>query len=130
MSPDLEATLIGYLAREMERAGLDAPVSGMVPSPRPPMFVRVRQTGGQASNLVTVEAEFTVECWADDDVTASNLARTAEAIALYMHGDVDGVWVRNVHSFGGVVNFPDPTSDNPRYQFAVVVNARTEPVPG
>lgn len=124
MSPDVEAALVAYLSRELHSVELDVAVSTRVPGDRPGMFVRVQQTGGTTSEHVIVQAELAIQAWAPDDVTASNLARTAESLLLRMHGEHDSVWVRSVSSMGGIAYFPDPESRQPRYQFAVQVNVR------
>lgn len=124
MSPDVEALVVGFLTDRYEAAQLDATASTHVPGDRPAMFTKVTQTGGSRDQLVITQAELAVQCWGPDDVTASNLARLTEDLLLAMSGDYGGVWVRGVHSMGSVSYFPDPTSDQPRYQFAVQINVR------
>lgn len=118
ISPDSEAAAVSLL-----RAGLGSlatKVSTTVPSTMPVAMVRVSQTGGARFDMSFESAQLTVECWAADGVTASNLARRAEALMFAAAAtDVAGVFVRRVDSVGGVQSFPDPDTNKPRYTFTV-----------
>lgn len=118
LTPDAEAAAVTYL-----RAGLGslaAKVSTAVPSTMPASMVRVSLTGGSRQNVASDAAQLTVECWAADGPTASNLARQAQALMFAAAGvNAGGVFVRKVESVGGVQNFPDPDTNKPRYQLTV-----------
>lgn len=118
VTPDVEAAAVSYL-----RAGLGslaAKVSTVVPSTMPATMVRVSLTGGSRQNVASDAAQLTVECWAADGPTASNLARHAQALMFAAAGSVvAGVFVRRVESVGGVQSFPDPDTNKPRYMFTV-----------
>jgi len=118
VTPDVEAAAVTYL-----RTGLGylaAKVSTAVPSTMPASMVRVSLTGGSRRNVASDAAQLTVECWAPDGPTASNLARRAQALMFAAAGSVvAGVFVRRVESVGGVQSLPDPDTNKPRYQFTV-----------
>lgn len=118
ISPDAETSAVSWL-----RTGLGAlatKVATEVPATMPVTMVRVSLTGGSRAGLVSDAAQLTVECWAPDGPTASNLARRAQALMFAAAADeAAGVFVRKVESVGGVQNFPDPDTNKPRYQFTV-----------
>lgn len=118
VSPDAETAATSFL-----RTGLGAlatKVATEVPSTMPVTMVRVSLTGGTRSGVASDSAQLTVECWASDGPTASNLARRAQALMFSAAGTVAaGVFVRKVESVGGVQSFPDPDTNKPRYQFTV-----------
>lgn len=118
VSPDVEAAGASFL-----RAGLGAlaaKVATEVPSTMPVTMVRVSLTGGTRSGVASDSAQLTVECWAPDGPTASNLARRAQALMFSAAASVAaGLFVRRVDSVGGVQSFPDPDTNKPRYQFTV-----------
>jgi hypothetical protein len=118
LTPDVEAAAVTYLR---EKLGVLADkVATKVPSTMPAKMVRVSLTGGSRENLVSEQVQVTVECWADTEILASNLARTAQAHMFAANGSLLGsVWVRRVSSVGGVQLFPDPDTTRPRYQFTV-----------
>lgn len=90
-------------------ASLGVPVSTRVPSPRPVSLVRVTRAGGSRRNLVQSDPLLLVECWAPDSVAAFDLARDAWSLI-----DQFPDWSA---SLSEPVNFPDPDSGSPRYQF-------------
>lgn len=118
ITPDIEAAAVTFL-----RSGLGvlaAKVATKVPATMPTSMVRVSLTGGSRRDVASDAAQVTVECWAPDEPTASNLARTAQALMFSAAGSAIGsVWVRRVDSVGGVQFFPDPDITKPRYQFTV-----------
>lgn len=123
VTPDVEAAAVTYL-----RTGLGVlagHVGTQVPAARtgvtpPSTMVRVSLTGGSRQNVASDAAQLTVECWAGDGPTTSNLARQAQAVMFAAAGSVvAGVFVRRVESVGGVQSFPDPDTNKPRYQFTV-----------
>jgi hypothetical protein len=118
ITPDVELAAVTFL-----RTGLGAladKVATKVPATMPAKMVRVSLTGGSRRDVVSDSAQLTVECWASDEPTASNLARTAQALMFSASGStVESLWVRRVDSVGGVQFFPDPDTAKPRYQFTV-----------
>jgi len=118
VTPDAEAAAVTFLRSKL--GALADKVATKVPSTMPNKMVRVSLTGGTRVNVATDTAQLTVECWAPDEPTASNLARTAQAHMFSAAGTTaGGVFVRRVDSVGGVQFFPDPDTTKPRYQFTV-----------
>jgi len=118
ISPDAEAAAVTFL-----RTGLGSladKVTTKVPATMPARMVRVSLTGSERLGVAADSAQLTVECWAPDELTASNLARTAQALMFSAAWNTaGGVFVRRVDSVGGVQFFPDPDTAKPRYQFTV-----------
>ena len=126
-TPDVEALVVSYLSTVLGDAANR--VSTKVNNPRPDKSVRVSRTGGPRLNVVTDAPQILVECWADNETDACDLARYAHAYMWALpQTDVGGVWVRGVSELGGVQNFPDPDSDSPRYQFVMVLDVRPQEV--
>jgi hypothetical protein len=97
-------------------ADLTEPVRSRVPNPRPTTFVLVRRTGGPKRNLVTDQAQITVESWAATCEDAADLAQSARAIMNDLPGQsIGGVLVVRVEEASGPADLPDPLSDQPRY---------------
>lgn len=118
VTPDVEAAAVTYLRTAL--GVLADKVATKVPATMPAKMVRVSLTGGSRENLVSDQVQLTVECWADTEILASNLARTAQAHMFAANGSLVGsVWVRRVASVGGVQFFPDPDTSKPCYQFTV-----------
>lgn len=111
---DIEAAFVTYL-----NAQLTPPVSTRVPNPRPASHVRVQVVGGEVTNVAMDAPRLLVECWAPTSTAAALLARQAWArIAETPGTTVAGVFVSRVRS-SRPVNFPDPDTTSPRYQFTV-----------
>ena len=118
LTPDVEAAAIVWLRNGL--GVLADKVATKVPATMPAKMVRVSLTGGSRRDVATETVQVTVECWAPDEPSASNIARTAQAIMFSASLMTAGsVFVRKVESVGGVQNFPDPDTNNPRYQFTV-----------
>ena len=118
VTPDVELAAVTFLRTRL--GALADKVATKVPATMPTKMVRVSLTGGTRVNVATDTAQLTVECWAPDEPTASNLARTAQAHMFSAAGTTaGGVFVRRVDSVGGVQFFPDPDTAKPRYQFTV-----------
>lgn len=117
---DVEAGVVALLDD-----GLTADVSTEVPDPRPESetYVRVTSTGGTVRNMIQLDSRCLVECWAPDETDALNLARHAWAL---LHAAQDSylaggdVYATRIESTGPV-NFPDPDTDSPRYQFITTI---------
>ncbi|MDQ5860712.1 MAG: hypothetical protein M3536_00420 [Actinomycetota bacterium] len=122
-TPDVEAVAVFYLRTAL--GALADKVATKVPSTMPSKMVRVSLTGGSRSNLITDRVQLTIQCWADDEPTASNLARRAHAHMIAAAGAItNGLWIRAVSEVGGVQFFPDPDTTKPRYQFTVRLSVR------
>jgi hypothetical protein len=122
---------VAALAVKATVAGLDAAGRGnvhvgtIVPSPRPPQFVRISRAGGVRRNIITEDARVVVEAWADSAPEATDLAELVRSILHALRGEVtDGVPVYRVDDAEGPADDPDPISDQPRYQFAVSLTVR------
>lgn len=111
---DVEAAAIALLG-----GALTADVSTEVPNPRPDgPYVRVTSLGGTVRNMVQLDARLLIECWDSDETSALNLARMAWALLFaatdtYLDGEVYATRISST----GPVNFPDPDTKSPRYQF-------------
>lgn len=124
---DVEALVVSYLTTALGARA--SRVSTKVGNPRPDKSVRVSRTGGPRVNSVTDSATVLVECWADSETGACELARWAHAYLWALpQTSVGGSWVRSASELGGVQNFPDPDSDSPRYQFVMSLDVRPQEV--
>lgn len=95
---------------------LGVPVSSQVPNPRPSEFIRVIMQGGSRRNLGEADPVVIVEAWASSSYAAMLLAGRAWSAlegAEWLSADV---WVA-AHSASLPVDFPDPTSEQARWQF-------------
>lgn len=118
VSPDIESAAVSYLRAKLGL--LAVKVATSVPSIMPATMVRVVLTGGDRLSVAADVAQLTVECWAPDGPTASNLARITQAHMFAASADEAGsVFIRKVESIGGVQSFPDPDTNKPRYIFTV-----------
>lgn len=108
-----EAVVIGLLGTVVGETN----VGVKLPNPRPPFFVRVQRVGGAERNLVQEQPYLLIECWGNTQQQAWDTAKDCWSL---LHG-------RNELSFNGVdltersvsspVNYPDPSTTSPRYQF-------------
>lgn len=97
-------------------AVLPVPVRSKAPNPRPASFVTVQRTGGPRKNLVTDNAQITVESWGATEEAAHDLAQLARAhIGGACGSVVNGVAVYQVTEQAGPGVLPDDLSDQPRY---------------
>lgn len=111
---DIEGAFVTYL-----NAQLTPPVSTRVPNPRPASHVRVQVVGGDVPNVTLEAPRLLVECWAATSTGAALLARQAWARISETPGTTVGdAFVSRVRS-SRPVNFPDPDTTSPRYQFTV-----------
>jgi hypothetical protein len=124
--PDVAAAVIGALTTQLPALSFSSTgVYSRVPNPRPSRFVLVFRTGGSRANLVTDGAQLTFEAWASSDAEAHDLAQAVRAIVGGLEHTLTGsVPIYGVDELAGPVNLPDPTSDQSRFTFSAVVNAR------
>lgn len=97
----------------------------LVPNPRPATFVVARRSGGERTSLVVDTAVVTLEAWASTPAAAADLAEQCRSVIHAAEGTVvDDVPVYRVDDVGAPSDLPDPLSDQPRYQFSVLVATR------
>lgn len=115
---NLEAVLVAYLT---PLVGVH--VGTRIPNPRPAALVRVSRLGGDPRNMIQERALLLVECYGADDSAAWATAATAwQALDGRDPLEQDGVELTE-RQVGSPVNFPDPSTTSPRYQFTVQVTA-------
>lgn len=118
--PDAEALAVTFLNPKV-----GVRVATQIPNPRPASFIRVLRVGGARRSLVVDSPVLVFECWAPDEIAASQLAQTARAHVFSMaQTTVNGHWVYLVRDVAGPQSFPDPLTDTPRYQFTVQIDTR------
>lgn len=101
------------------------PCSLSVPATRPAAWVRVLRTGGPQVDLITEDAQITLEAWADTPVAAEDLAYDVRhALQRMRRSNLDGIAVYRVAELAGPAYLPDPESHQPRWTFTVSVRAR------
>ena len=115
--PDAEAMVIAFLGPRI------APVKvhTKVPATRPASFVRAWRTGGPAVNRVLDQPLITVQAWAPDTETASELARVCREALL--NESTAMPLVRGVEEVTGPYYDPDTTGAD-RYTFTVQMSVR------
>lgn len=116
--PDVEALVVAFLKPVVN----PVKVATAVPKSRPASFVRVYRTGGSALNRVLEEAQITVDVWATDAITASELAQDCRWALL--NESTPMPLVRGVNEVGGLHFTPDPDTNTPRYRFTVGLMVR------
>jgi hypothetical protein len=123
--PDATETLITYLTDLLPDYGENCPVVKEVPNVRPARFVQLFRTGGPRHNLVVDGAQITVECWADTDAEAADLASLVRAALLAVKSDVVGtVTFYKVDELAGPADLPDPQSNQSRMTWSVIALLR------
>jgi hypothetical protein len=116
--PDVETALIAY---HKPLAG-GVKVANAVPADRPNDLIVLERTGGQTPNRVTDQPYITYQVWSDTKTKAFILASKVFAQVCATPERSLSVSVRRVLTVGGLVNFPDPDTRNPRYQFTVALD--------
>lgn len=131
--PDAVATTIDYLTDVLPDYGETCPVVKNVPTDRPARFVQVFRTGGPRHNLVVDGAQLTVECWADTDAEAADLAALVRGALFAIRSEIVGtVTFYKVDELAGPADLPDPESNQARMTWSVIVYVRgtdLQPVP-
>jgi hypothetical protein len=117
---DVEAALYAFLP---------APVGTRIPDELGDEFTRVTRAGGDRLNLAMGVSRVLVECFGVDDDTAFAVARKAWGLlgAAGQSYLVPGVWVTRVQ-LTDPVNFPDPSTKHPRYQFVASLTLSLTPL--
>lgn len=112
---NVEAVLVSYLRTNPFIAA--AGVATQLPNPRPAKFVRVQRIGGDEKNMIQERPFILVECWGSTQTEAWTLAAACwEALRGREPLEHNGFELleRRVSS---PVNYPDPSTTSPRYQF-------------
>lgn len=119
---NLEALLVSLLGARLA----DVSVATRVPNPRPDSFVRVQRIGGDERNIIQERPTLLVECWGRTDLEALLLARRCWS-ELQGPDEVqfNGVELQE-RRLTSPVNFPDPTTSLPRYQFTLQTTVTLE----
>lgn len=119
--PDVVRALIPFLTARLTARGVPAHVGSRIPTDRPTRLVRVGQAGG--SQLLAVANPLVlIECWDVDESHAYDLAAVcAQEILAATRSRTPiapGVWIGGASDAASLpVNFPDPLTTLPRYQF-------------
>lgn len=120
--PDVVLALIPYLTGRLTARATAAPVMSRIPSPRPNRFVKLTQVGGSQTDIATINPLVLVECWDVDEPAAYRLASVcAQEVSAATRSQSPisaGVWIGGTpDSVSLPVNFPDPLTSLPRFQF-------------
>jgi hypothetical protein len=115
----VEAFYVAYMKAQFASRSETARVATKVPPVRPDRMVRVSLIGTVRQTLVHFYSRLLVECWAESETEAAELAMLAYALTNALEGEVSGgEFVSQVVTVGGPANNPDPDV-GPRYQFTV-----------
>jgi len=120
--PDIEGELVAFLNAAFASRSDTARARTKVPKDRG-RFVKVTRVGGSRS-LVHDEPLVVFECWDVDGTKAERLANLTRALVGSM--DTEAAWF--FREVGGVASFPDPRTDDPRYQFTATFRTRGEAI--
>lgn len=114
--PLAEKVVVAALQPLLTAAGDTARVATKRDQSSPARLVRVTRVGGLRSN-VEDRARVVFECWDATDAAAAQLAGRTRALVQALSWDpAAGVHINWVSEEGGVVRFPDPDVNLPRYQ--------------
>ena len=120
--PDAEAFAVKFLKSQYRSRGVTAGAGTKITDSVTSGFTRVSRAGGGVRDIVTDSPLLLIECFAADTVTASELARVTRALML-ASARLSAKVTRAVDG-DGVSFLPDPTTNNPRYQFVVQLDLR------
>lgn len=111
--PDIEVDVVQLLTEKMPDVD---DIATTVANPRPAgAYIRVTRTGGQGRDLIQADPTVLVECWAPTRSAAHDVACRAYG-HLSAHYGGTGRWGGRA-SLTQPVNFPDPDTTAPRFQF-------------
>lgn len=98
-------------------AAITVEVSGRVPNPRPDSFIRVTRVGGSQLNMIQERPTILVECWGSDQQQAWDLVSAAYRVLQGWDPlEYNGIELGS-RRCSSAVNYPDPSTSSPRYQF-------------
>lgn len=117
--PDIEAVVVQHLRARLAGRGDTAHVSTVIPAKRPERLVKVQRTGGPQRSMTVDAPQVTVQCWAPNEVAASDLATLVHAVVAAMprEDSISGAVIYSYVDTSGPMFFPDLESQIPRYQF-------------
>jgi hypothetical protein len=119
--PEMTALVALHLVDQIE----DPVYAYRLPEARPARFVFVVRTGGPRRNIVTDQAQITVESWAETDEDAANLGQQVRGILNALPGtSIEGVPIYRVDEASGLADLPDPVSSQPRTTQTFSIAAR------
>lgn len=118
---DAVQVILDWLGTALPAHGETAQLHKNIPITRPARFVRALRTGGPRHNMVVDAAQVTVECWADTDAEAQDLAQLVRGVINAM--PLDRVCYR-IDEVGGPADLPDPDSNQSRTTWSVLVYLR------
>lgn len=111
---NVESVVIKLLDADTE---ITVDVSSRIPNPRPASFIRVTRTGGTEANMVQERAVLLVECWGGTQQQAWDLVAAAYRVLQGRDPlEFNGIELGS-RSCSSPVNYPDPSTTSPRYQF-------------
>lgn len=123
---DAEALAVSYLSAKFTERSMSTLVATKVPVDRPDRMVIVSLPDTQQTTLVHHAHRLIFQCYAESELAAGELGRKAYGIMRAIEGDDSAdVWVSEVVTVGGPVNFPDPDIGD-RYQFTLDIQTRGE----
>lgn len=115
--PVTQQIAIQALRMGLDAVGVDVPVSSRPPEEWPARFVVCARTGGSSPTMVEEEARLFVECFADTEVGAEQLAGQALAAFDWCSGrmiDRRALWWERID---GPTRFDPPDRPNTRFRF-------------
>lgn len=123
---DIEAAVVTLLGSAMEAVDF----ATEIPNPRPPggRYARVTRAGGQGRNLVQSDPRVLIEMFGPDETTAFNDAQMAWAVLWGAQDSYldEATYATQIQSTEPV-NFPDPATEDSRYQFlSTITTSLTE----
>lgn len=127
IDPDVESLLINYLAGELPRYGIDAPVADRTPQQGKTSVVLIR-TGGTRRDLVTDNAQITVDVRATTNSECVHIINHVRALLLDLWSRrLDQHQVYDVGELSGPYSNPTST-DLVRYSQSFLVAVRSSEV--
>jgi hypothetical protein len=111
---NVEAAAIHLLDDDI---AITAEVSSRIPNPRPASLIRVTRVGGTEANMVQERAILLIECWGATQQQAWDLVSAAYRVLQGRDPlEYNGIELGS-RSCSSPVNYPDPSTSSPRYQF-------------
>lgn len=132
VAPDSETIVVQYLTSELASRSpwTSTKAYTKVPKTRPVSFVRVLRTGGTRTQFIDTPT-LTLESWANDAITASNLAQMVRGLMFAIDRVTYSGHLYQFYDpqeFSGPANLPDPDSAQERYTETFSVGVRATAV--